>query len=138
MTRLNQILLTISVFCSMMLVATAQNNDRFEKIENQKIAYITKHLNITTSEAQRFFPLYNQYSKSMQNIKSAKSNLRSHQHEHDNSDLIEFDAKEVELKKQYRSKFAEVIGAARASQFFMVEQEFKDMLYREWQSRQNR
>ncbi|WP_166332168.1 hypothetical protein [Sphingobacterium chungjuense] len=138
MIRLNQILLTLFVSCSMMLTATAQNDDRFEKIENQKIAYITKHLNITTSEAQRFFPLYNQYSKSMQNIKSAKSNLRSHQHEHQNSDMIEFDSKEVELKKQYRNKFAEVIGAARASQFFMVEQEFKDMLYREWQSRQNR
>lgn len=138
MIRLNQILLTICVFCTTILCAAAQNDDRFEKIENQKIAYITKHLSLTTAEAQRFFPLYNQYSKSVRSVKSAKSNLRSHQHEQQSSDLIEFDAKEVELKKQYRAKFAEVIGSARASQFFMVEQEFKDMLYREWQSRQNK
>lgn len=138
MIRLNQILLTICMFCSMILFAVAQSDDRFEKIENQKVAYITKHLSLSTSEAQRFFPLYNQYNKSMRSIKSAKTDLMSNQNDRENSDVIEFDAKEVELKKQYRAKFAEVIGSARASQFFMVEQEFKDMLYREWQSRKSR
>ncbi|MCL7989119.1 hypothetical protein M8998_14315 [Sphingobacterium sp. lm-10] len=138
MIRLNHILLTMCAFCCMITFAIAQSDDAYEKIENQKVAYVTKHLNLTPSEAQRFFPIYNQYSRSMRSVKSAKSNMLSNQNDRRNSDLIEFDSKEVEVKKQYRAKFADVIGAARASEFFMVEQEFKDMLYRELQSRKNR
>ncbi|MFD2742546.1 MULTISPECIES: hypothetical protein [Sphingobacterium] len=122
----------------MLTWANAQSDEAYDKIENQKVAYVTKHLNLTPSEAQRFFPLYNQYNKSMRSVKSAKSNMLSNQSDRRNNDMIEFDAKEVDLKKLYRSKFAEVIGSARASEFFMVEQEFKDMLYRELQSRKNR
>jgi hypothetical protein len=45
-------------------------------------------------------------------------------------DVLQYDAKEVEVKKEYRTKFAKVIGNARASQFFEVEQEFREHLYK--------
>ncbi|MFD2597598.1 hypothetical protein ACFSQ3_01435 [Sphingobacterium corticis] len=137
MIRLKTVLLIICTVFGVTSFANAQNDDRFEKIEMQKVAYVTKHLHLTTSEAQRFFPIYNQYSESIRAVRSAKAKLNSGQGKQ-SDDLIEFDAKEVDIKKQYRTKFAEVIGAARASQFFMVEQEFREMLYKEWQSRQNR
>lgn len=142
MIRLKQLIFTICALSAMTLVAFGQQNNQrnFDRIESQKVAYITKQLNLTTSEAQRFFPLYNQYNKEIRAIRAAKSdviapsNARSVTAQR-GGDVIEFDAKEVELKKQYRAKFSEVVGAARASQFFVVEQEFRDMLYKEWQSR---
>lgn len=141
MIRLKQLIFTICALGAMTLVAFGQQNDQrnFDRIENQKIAYITKQLNLTTSEAQRFFPLYNQYNKERRDIRSAKSDIiapsAARSVTRQSGDVIEFDAKEVELKKQYRAKFANVVGTARASQFFVIEQEFRDMLYKEWQSR---
>lgn len=140
MIRLKQLIFTICALGSMSLIAIGQNNQsNFDRIENQKVAYITKQLNLTTAEAQRFFPLYNQYCKELRSIKAAKSDVTSSRGvPRQNRDVIEFDAKEVDLKKQYRAKFAEVIGASRASQFFAVEQEFIDMLYKELQRRPKR
>jgi hypothetical protein len=41
--------------------SVAQDGQGNEKIEQLKIAFITKHLKLTTDEAQKFWPVYNQY-----------------------------------------------------------------------------
>jgi len=112
-------------------VAQAQPKDskRFEAIENEKIAYITKHLKLSPSEAERFFPLYNQYNREMWVVKSAKTGSS------DKRDIISYDAKELDIKKAYRKKFGEAIGSSRASQFFEIEQNFRELLYKELQKR---
>src|SRR3546814_13195669 len=50
-------------------------------------------------------------------------------------DVLAFDAKELEVKKTYRKRFAIVVGQARASRFFVVEEEFRNYLLRELQQR---
>ncbi|MFZ4261626.1 hypothetical protein ACFRAE_06265 [Sphingobacterium sp. HJSM2_6] len=141
MVSFKHIITTCCLFCLVTLFANAQSRqERFEAIENQKVAFITKHLKLSPAEAQRFFPLYNQYSKEILAIKSKKSksveasrgNFNSFRKE---DDILEYDSKEVETKKVFRSKFADVIGQARASQFFAVEQEFIKLLYKELDSR---
>lgn len=141
MVSFKHIITTCCLICFFTLFANGQSRqDRFEAIENQKIAFITKHLKLSPTEAQRFFPIYYQYSKEIMAIKSQKSksieasrgNYNSFRKE---NDIIEFDSKEVDTKKLYRAKFAEVIGQARASQFFAVEQEFIKLLYKELDSR---
>lgn len=142
MIRLKHFFYTVLLTCAVTSFSfgqTPDNSDRFERIENQKIAYITKQLNLSTTEAQKFFPVYNQYYKEMRDIRKARSNMRAAQRSGNSGrDVIGFDTQEVELKKQYRNKFAEVIGQSRASQFFTVEEEFKEMLYKEWKNRQNK
>ncbi|PRD46248.1 hypothetical protein [Sphingobacterium haloxyli] len=152
MLRFKHLFVTISAVICCILSASAQPRDskRFAAIESEKIAYITKELNLTPNEAQRFFPIYNQYSKDVWTIRSQKkentespsprgvnsfnrSNNRSNRSE--KRDVLSYDAKELEIKKEYRKKFAEVIGSARASQFFEVEQSFRELLYKELQRR---
>jgi len=117
----------------------AQQNN-FEAIESEKVAYITKELKLTPSEAQRFFPIYNKYNEEMWDLRKAKrgatpqgaSSLHGQKR-----DVIAFDAKEVEIKKKYRSEFTKVVGQARASEFFQVVEDFNDKLRHTLQSRQN-
>lgn len=123
--------------------AQQRNPAHFAAIENEKIAYITKELNLKPNEAQKFFPIYNQYSKEIWAIRLAKKGERSTSPRGANNysassrrDVIAYDAKEVELKKEFRVRFAEIIGNSRASQFFQVEQDFTQLLYKELQSRQ--
>jgi len=127
--KTKNILVAILAWALFLPVAQAQDSKRFEAIENQKVAYITKHLKLSPSEAQKFFPLYNQYNKELWAVKSAKTGGS------DKRDIISYDAKEVEIKKQYRKKFGEVIGSSRASQFFEIEQDFRELLYKELQKR---
>ena len=67
------LVLTIGLLFSI-LSATAQPRDskRFAAIESEKIAYVTKELNLTPAEAQRFFPIYNHYSNEVWYIRSLK------------------------------------------------------------------
>ncbi|PRD54450.1 hypothetical protein [Sphingobacterium gobiense] len=148
MLRFKHLFVTIGavIFCILSASAQPRDSKRFAAIESEKIAYITKELNLTPAEAQRFFPIYNQYSKDVWTIRSQKKeNTESPSPRGVNSfnrsdrskkrDVLSYDAKELEIKKEYRKKFAEVIGSARASQFFEVEQSFRELLYKELQRR---
>lgn len=149
MLHFKHLLVTIAAVVLFVLSAPAQPRDskRFAAIENEKIAYITKELNLTTAEAQRFFPIYNQYSKEVWAIRSEKKKhadsstspqaLQSFRRSAnaEKRDILSYDAKELDIKKDYRKKFSEVIGSARASQFFEVEQNFRELLYKELQRR---
>jgi len=124
---------------------------RFERIEMEKIAFITKELNLAPEEAEKFFPIYNQYREEMSKLRQEKRQRPSQSTSYfqrqnqalqprglnSSRDVLAFDAKELELKKSYRNRFTRVIGAARASQFFAVEEEFRDYLMRELQQRRN-
>jgi|SRR5690606_6745686 len=134
--------LGIVILCILSVHAQPRDSKRFAAIENEKIAYITKELKLTPAEAQRFFPIYNQYSKEVWDIRSQKKESTTPPPGGVNSfnktekrDILSYDAKELNIKKEYRQKFAEVIGAARASQFFEVEQNFRELLYKELQRR---
>ena len=45
--------------------AQESRQQRFERIETEKIAFITKELDLSSREAQRFFPTYNEYRKEL-------------------------------------------------------------------------
>lgn len=147
MLGLKHLFVTISMVMLCIVSAGAQPRDskRFAAIESEKVAYITKELSLTPAEAQRFFPIYNLYSKEIWTIRSKKResssasprgvNTFNRSNNAEKKDILSYDAKELDIKKEYRKKFAEVIGSARASQFFEVEQNFRELLYKELQRR---
>ncbi|MFZ4863194.1 hypothetical protein ACL9RF_13535 [Sphingobacterium sp. Mn56C] len=139
MSRLKYIITTLCLVFTLHLATYAQQ-ENFEAIESEKIAYITKELKLTRAEAQRFFPIYNKYNEEMWDLKKAKRGNTTPEGANSLSgsrDVIAFDAKEVEIKKKYRADFTKVIGQARASQFFQVVEDFNDLLRNTLQNRQN-
>lgn len=136
MSRIKYIILVICLSV-ISITSYAQDNARFQAIENEKIAFITRELNLSRSEAQQFFPIYNEYSKEMWSIKKAKNGNSSPKNSFrgGSRDVIAYDAKEVDVKKSYREKFSKIIGASRSSQFFQVEQEFREYLIKSLNSR---
>lgn len=143
MVRLKHLMITLSFFLLACLTVQGQTRqERFEAIENQKTAYITNQLKLTPKEAQQFFPLYNQYRKEIRGVKEKRSkdvrSPRTQRSFRPGNDVIAYDSQTVDIKKKYREKFAEAIGQSRASQFFAVEQEFIELLYKELNSRKKR
>lgn len=52
----------------------AQNGSR-EKIKALKIAYITEKLDLSSKEAQKFWPVYNDYKETIENLKKEERKL---------------------------------------------------------------
>ena len=60
--------LYIIIFCTLSSYSQEKKGSK-EKIKTLKIAYISERLNLTPNEAEKFWPVYNQYSKQLQQLK---------------------------------------------------------------------
>ncbi|GAA4796558.1 hypothetical protein GCM10023231_26300 [Olivibacter ginsenosidimutans] len=117
------------------LSAKAQNDDKrnlFKQIEAAKIAYVTKELSLSPSDAERFFPLYNQYQRELHNlIQQRRSKTGKKRGE------LEFDSEVLALKMRYRDAFIPIINAQRTARFFEAEREFREKLIKELRERRD-
>ncbi|RKR13491.1 hypothetical protein CLV91_2211 [Maribacter vaceletii] len=60
------------IFVAVLLIATsivAQRKPDHEKIKALKIAYLTEKLDLTTNEAQKFWPVYNAHEEKVEKIR---------------------------------------------------------------------
>lgn len=107
-----------------------------EKVEQLKIAYFTKELNLTTQEAEKFWPVYNEMEKKIKTLR--KERRKTFKELEDNGDSLSvevvkkhtnsiFDSEiaEVNTKKEYYAKIGGIIGFKKATKVYKVEREFK-------------
>ncbi|MFT5780576.1 MAG: hypothetical protein ACI837_003539 [Crocinitomicaceae bacterium] len=126
----------------------AAKQDREEKIEQLKIAFITKELNLTTDEAEKFWPAYYamddalKAEKKLRNRKSAalKKNYESMtdaEVKKDSEAILDSEIKEVTLKKEHMEKVAAVIGYKKTVKLLSLERRFKRELLKKLQERKD-
>lgn len=95
-------------------------------VQGLKIAYITRELNLTTDEVQKFWPLYFGY---FDDLKKARNESKD--------DVIAFDEKALVIKKRYFNDFKKVLGSdERANKVFLVDRNFGAIIKKEIQNRQ--
>src|SRR5674476_221315 len=72
MKRITVFLLIIMMFP---ITWTSAQNTNLEKLNNYKIGFFTKKLNLTSSEAEKFWPVYNEYQGQRNQIQLEKMKL---------------------------------------------------------------
>ncbi|RTL57099.1 MAG: hypothetical protein EKK37_13690 [Sphingobacteriales bacterium] len=116
-------LLITFLFIAAFTQLKAQQDDPEEnaKIEALKIAFISKKLDLSPEEAQRFWPVYNQYFKEMRQ-------LIKDQKESDKDDVLDKEQKVIDLRKRYRDQFIKIVGQQRMNKLFNAERDFRRIL----------
>ncbi|MDE3125235.1 MAG: hypothetical protein KGK14_06955 [Bacteroidota bacterium] len=116
------------LFSGLVLGLYAQpTNNRYANIQGLKIAYITKQLNLSTAEAQQFWPVYYAYLDALKEAR--KNNLHS-------TDALALDEANLNVKKNYFNQFKQVLGTdERANKVFLCERNFRIMLKNELEKR---
>ena len=119
----------------------AQNGrPEFEnRIDNARIAYITRELGLTSEQAQRFWPLYNEYNTKRRDLRRTHDQLRSsasptmtEDQARDNLKQIMVVSKnELNLTDDYFAKFQKAISARQVAQLYKAEREFGRVMMRE-------
>jgi hypothetical protein len=118
------------VLISLGVVATnAQNRPekKFNKnnIEALKVAYITRQLNLTPEEAQKFWPVHNMYFEELK--KTRRENLYN--------ELV-FEEKALNVRKKYNSDFRKILMSdERVNKLFKLEKDFNNELRKELMNR---
>lgn len=133
------------IFLSLMITTAAygqgpgEDKEKDEKIEALKVGFITKELNLTSAEAEKFWPLYNEMEDKMKEIRQScrkiNHEMRDSEDKISNEDakkklntLFENEQKELDLKKEYSEKFIKLIGEKRTLKLLSLEHEFRRVL----------
>ncbi|MBD2770487.1 hypothetical protein IC235_21595 [Hymenobacter sp. BT664] len=105
---------------------------RLAQLENAKIAFITNRVALTQDQAQKFWPVYNEYSSRRRELNRGGRLLRqevsdalSDQQIRDNfSQAFTLRQQELNLEKEYFEKFQKVISLRQVAQLFVAERDF--------------
>ena len=105
----------------------AQNGNRLEAL---KIAYITKKMDLSPEEAQKFWPIYNLYAAELRQTR--QNATRNNQSE------IDLDEAILGIRKKYNSQFNQILSAEKVNTFFKSEKEFGVFVQKEMERRELR
>jgi hypothetical protein len=123
----------------------AQTSTTAEQIQLLKVAFLTKKLNLTTEEAQKFWPIYNDFEdkretakkKLLENRKKVKSNSTGSD-SLSSADLdaiiayeADFDENDAKLKRDLNSRLKKVLPVRKIALLYVAEEEFKKELLRQ-------
>jgi|LakMenE18May11ns_1017448.scaffolds.fasta_scaffold9932789_3 hypothetical protein len=113
-----------------------------EKIEAMRNAYITTQMGLNSEEAQKFWPIYNEYKKELSRLENPKLELGKTIEQMTEAEAKQLIFKEIELEnqrylinKKYIDRFLSVISAKKLIKLRKAEREFKKILIEQLKSR---
>lgn len=126
-------------------IVSAQNPNR-ERLESYKIAFFTQRLNLTPAEAEKFWPLYNQYQEKKLKIQQERLvlNRKFNQEISTLSDeemiamgdkIVELEVLEAELSLTFHKHIKAALPPAKVLRFYQAENQYKVQLLNELQER---
>ena len=111
---MKKFILSLIIFAG--LAAQAQPaSDRQEKVEALYVAYMTRELNLTGEDAQKFWPVHAQFDNEIRALRMESSEL-------DRQQAV------LNIKKKYQDRFTRILGATRTNDFFVKDGEFRKKL----------
>jgi Skp family chaperone for outer membrane proteins len=124
---MKRFLLLYGLIFTLCISVSAQNGDGIAVI---KMGYIAKQLNLTPEEAEKFWPVYNQYTTEVRKIRIDAIGNRE--------DEVVTEEKIVNVRKKYSNEFAKVLPSNKVNLFFRSEKQFGNFVQREMERRQLR
>lgn len=107
-----------------------------ERIEAQRIAFITQRLQLTAEESRNFWPLYNEYEDQLKTLrdnerpKSDIMNMSEAEAEAFLNASLAADQRELDLKRKYLERFKSVLPVKKVAMLGHVERAFNRELVR--------
>lgn len=134
------------IFFSLPFLGSTQ--PRKEKIEAMKVAFITNRLDLTALEAQQFWPVYNEYNNKLEALRKNRklekdeamdefAGLTDKELESLVDGEIAHRQKELDIQKEYHSKFKSVLPVRKVAKLYKAEEAFKRELLRRIQNQKS-
>ena len=123
--------------------------ERKEMIKSERIAFLTDKLNLTPDEAQKFWPVYNEYinkqdeiisqkHKNMREFNKNKDNLTDEQAQKIVETYVLLTKQENELFIEYNKKIEKVLPIKKVALLYQAEKQFKRHLMRKMRANKDR
>ena len=117
-----------------------ENIDQSERIKAQKMAFITERICLSPADAQKFWPVYNEFNLKKDSLNEIRNNTRrtlrgnklSNKQKEEAIDIqVILRQKEADISKQYHEKFKKILTIDQLIRLYDAEQEFKMRLMKQ-------
>jgi hypothetical protein len=143
--NLKRVLAIVIVLLLLPCIKAASQNKKMENLNSYKIGFFTKKLNLTSPEAEKFWPVYNEYQSQRTRIQLEKVSIirNFNQNESTLSDkeisdmgdkLVQTITKESALAVTFHNKLKETLPPAKVIRFYQAENQYKAQLLNELQN----
>ncbi|RFS22632.1 hypothetical protein DVR12_12605 [Chitinophaga silvatica] len=132
------------IWCAILLLLTATSISRAqqpaadeaaEKIKAIQIQYLTKKLDLTSEEAQKFLPVYNNYTREVDQLiaehrqKLDQDHLTPDEAGKKNMDKeLSYQKRMLDIRSRYSTEFQKVLPGRKAGMVFKSEREFRNIM----------
>jgi hypothetical protein len=135
--------ITLMLLVSLVLVpdSMAQTEEQLARFEEERVAFFTRELQLSETESEHFWPLYNDFDNRRMKISEEERNtLRYYHNNYENmseQEISEILTKYVDLNNQkhilereYHNKFREILPDKKVMMLYVVERQFRMHLIR--------
>ncbi len=143
MNKIKIIVLTLLAFP---LWGQVHHGKKFnERFHAKKIAFITSHLDLTPQEAEKFWPVYNQYEKQRMSLAEQRNPIvekRVDEWSDNDADayiqgMLLVEEKTLQLKKDFIRQLRGILPAQKVAKLVFVERRFRERILRQLKKRIN-
>lgn len=115
------------------------SKEKREKIEAMKVEYFTSQLALTPEEAQKFWPVYNEFISKIHELEKKRRKALKKEQSNALSDatvnaeikqMFDLEQEILDLKMAYDKKFKEVLPIQKVGKLYQAEQSFRHELLR--------
>lgn len=144
MKHLNIQTFIVGLLLCLCFQAKAQDGDNpalKDKIKAYEVAYLSQQLNLTPEEAQKFWPLYNNYTREVEQLIAERRRNRQDEKKDDNAARqalnkeMDIEQKLLDVRKRYNQEFLKALPPRKAGNVFKAEREFRGQLIRQLKER---
>ena len=124
----------------------AQPGQRANRVQAIKVGFITERLELSSTQAVAFWPVYNDYEMELRESRKAfrqkykdgnadRNETEAGQYIEDN---LDFQEKTLELRRKYKDKLLKTISAQQLAELYEAERDFKKLLLQQLRERRGR
>ncbi len=143
---IKRVILALLVLLVIPVLRTGAQNPDIERLNAYKIAFFTKKLNLTSEEAERFWPVYNEFQDKKNDIQQKRIsiirnfnqnpvNMTNKELTEAGDKLISLQADEAGLALEYHKKFKEILPPIKVLRLYQAENQYKLQLLNELRGR---
>lgn len=143
------ILFTLLILWSNFSLIAQNRQNSIRKIKALKVNYITTELNLSPAEAEKFWPIYNEYEKSKRGIRMKESQkIRTEIKSYESlknipekkaielqNQYFEIEEKYIENKKRYFERLIKAVGVHKVLKLHLTEQGFNATLLKQFKNK---
>jgi hypothetical protein len=142
---MKRIIIFLLIMSTFPIIRSSAQNTNLEKLNDYKIGFFTKRLNLTSEEAEKFWPVYNNYQSQRNQIQLEKlrlnrnfnqneSTLNDKQLEEMGDKYVDCLVQESTLAVAFHRKLKEVLPPTKVIRYYQAENQYKIQLLNELQN----